>query len=67
MIMIISLISHITKLMSGFFSSVPSISCFFPCLGKTKADMACTSQVPGMCRAFANRCLSMVHTDVVGT
>jgi hypothetical protein len=29
--------------------------------------MACTSQVPGMCRAFANRCLSMVHTDVVGT
>lgn len=66
MIVIISVISHITKLMSGFFSSVPSISCFFPCLWRTKTDMARTSQALGMGRPFANGWLSVVYTDVMG-
>lgn len=41
--------------MSGLLSSIPSISCFFPCLGRTKADMAahprpwvCTEPLKGV-------------------
>lgn len=52
MSMIISLISHIANV--RFFSNVPSVSCFSPCLERTKADMACASQVLGVCRVFAS-------------